>query len=663
MTKSHFSPIDRAAFWATAPEELLRRTALKAFGELNLRLSTQSDLRFGQRGSKSVVLQGEKRGSFYDHEAQDGGYLRIPDANFDQPAARGDGTFRLGNSKMEKPNRKKARQLWSKAIPIEGTPAQRYLDARGILRHLPENAARFHSNADDGRPCCIFPVLDEMGEICGVQRVPLSIDGARVGDRKSLGPIGEGWFEVSDVEPAYTLVAEGAEDALAIWRAMKEDISTPDVRVVAMLGQRWSRAAKDFPGAIFCADADSVAAARDAAASCGGRIFDPSPRKDANEILIEDGPTQLWTRLRRAPRAQAESEAPERIATDGFWLREVKPVLQNADAIRGWLPKRGIATLFGPPGSGKTWLALDMAAHLAANQPWYSHRTQGGPAVYVAFEGVGGVRNRLVPLLRKVGPVPMYVLNGGLDLCDEDAVSILIKQIRALGQEAGEAVQSVFIDTLARAIGGRDENSPEGMGAALKGASAIEKAIDGLVLLVHHTGKDTSRGARGHSSLKGAVDAEISITRDGDIITAIAEKVRDGEDGARFSYQLKQVALGLDSDGEHVTSCYIEPMSNSSHEIACAAGQLPDKQQKLIEVLSFYIDEHGIWNPGGEEWPEPEVHRIANLKEFKASASKLDISKASRDRDQKREITRMIDALKTAGRVGTNGDWIWLVSA
>nr|WP_170756241.1 AAA family ATPase [Ruegeria lacuscaerulensis] len=624
-------------------------------------LSNQGDLRFGQRGSKSVVLHGEKRGSFYDHEAQDGGYLRIPDADFDQLAAQGDRTFRLGNSKMEKPNREKARQLWSKALPIEGTPAQRYLEARGILRHLPENAARFHPNAVDGRPCCVFPVLDSMGEICGVQRVPLSIDGVRVGDRKSLGPIGEGWFEVSDAEPAHTLVAEGAEDALAIWRAMKDDISTPDVRVVAMLGQRWLRAAKDFPCGIFCADADSVAAAQDAAASCGGRVFDPSPRKDANEILIEDGPTQLWNRLRRAPRAQMGSETPERVATDGFWLGEVEPVLENADAIRGWLPKRGIATLYGPPGSGKTWLALDMAAHIAANQPWYSHRTQGGPVVYVAFEGVGGVRNRLVPLLRKVGPVPMYVMNGGLDLCDEDAVSFLLKQIHALSQEAGEAVQTVFIDTLARAIGGRDENSPEGMGAALGGASAIEKAIDGLVLLVHHTGKDTSRGARGHSSLKGAVDAEISITRDGDIITAVAEKVRDGEDGAIFSYQLQQVALGLDRDGEHVTSCFIEPMSNSPHETADAAVQLPDKQQNLIEALSLYIDEHGSWNPGGEEWPEPEMHRIVNQEELIAYASKLGISKASRDRDQKREITRMIDALQTAGRVGTNRDWIWLV--
>ncbi len=104
-------------------------------------------------------------------------------------------------------------------------------------------------------------------------------------------------------------------------------------------------------------------------------------------------------------------------------------------------------------------------------------------------------------------------------------------------------------------------------------------------------------------------------------------------------------------------------MSNSPHESADATVQLPDKQQKLIEALSLYIDEHGSWNPGGEEWPEPEMHRIVNQEELIAYASKLGISKASRDRDQKREITRMIDALQTAGRVGTNRDWIWLVSA
>ncbi|WP_170468424.1 hypothetical protein, partial [Ruegeria arenilitoris] len=113
----------------------------------------------------------------------------------------------------------------------------------------------------------------------------------------------------------------------------------------------------------------------------------------------------------------------------------------------------------------------------------------------------------------------------------------------------------------------------------------------------------------------------------------------------------------------HVTSCFIEPMSNSLHEIADAVDQLSEKQQKLLAAISFYIDEHGAWNPGGEEWPEPEMLRIVNLEELIAYASKLDISKASRNRDRRREITRMIDALQAAGRVGTHRDWIWLVSA
>ena len=71
---SRSEPVDRAAYWAQAPEEMIRDAAINAFGEPNRAYSNSKDLRFGQRGSKSVVLKGEKRGTYFDHEAQRGGY-------------------------------------------------------------------------------------------------------------------------------------------------------------------------------------------------------------------------------------------------------------------------------------------------------------------------------------------------------------------------------------------------------------------------------------------------------------------------------------------------------------------------------------------------------------------------------------------------------------
>ena len=71
----------------------------------------------------------------------------------------------------------------------------------------------------------------------------------------------------------------------------------------------------------------------------------------------------------------------------------------------------------------------------------------------------------------------------------------------------------VVIDTLARALAGGNENAPEDMGALIGNAKRIQEATGAAVLFVHHSGKDTSRGSRGHSSLKGAADLEIEVTR------------------------------------------------------------------------------------------------------------------------------------------------------
>ncbi len=96
--------IDRGAYWRDASEDVIRGCAVATFGELNRKLSNGAELRFGARGSKSVALHGDKRGSWFDHEAQEGGLLRIPDADFDRDAPRHDGTFKLGaRAKTRKP--------------------------------------------------------------------------------------------------------------------------------------------------------------------------------------------------------------------------------------------------------------------------------------------------------------------------------------------------------------------------------------------------------------------------------------------------------------------------------------------------------------------------------------------------------------------------------
>lgn len=100
------------------------------------------------------------------------------------------------------------------------------------------------------------------------------------------------------------------------------------------------------------------------------------------------------------------------------------------------------------------------------------------------------------------------------------------------------------------------------MSLYVSNVSRLAEAIDATALIVHHAGKDPTRGARGSSSLKAAVDVEIEIAREGGERVGTITKARDGEDGARFGFRLQQIELGVDVDGDPVRSCVIEPVES-----------------------------------------------------------------------------------------------------
>jgi putative DNA primase/helicase len=116
----------------------------------------------------------------------------------------------------------------------------------------------------------------------------------------------------------------------------------------------------------------------------------------------------------------------------------------------------------------------------------------------------------------------------------------------------------IFIDTLNRAAPGLDENSSQDMGRVLAGMKRLQELTGGLVLIVHHTGKDASKGLRGHSSLFAALDGAIEVERSATGRCWSAAKVKDGEDGKQIAFRLHVVDLGKDADGDPMNSCAVE---------------------------------------------------------------------------------------------------------
>jgi hypothetical protein len=141
------------------------------------------------------------------------------------------------------------------------------------------------------------------------------------------------------------------------------------VRVIAMLGQRWDRAAETFPGAIFVADADSLDRAREAAASVGGWIVDPAPHKDANALLLANGPAALWELVVNPVKAETASAAGPIYPPFDFWSPIDFAAIPRPDFVYADFYARGYSSLtVAPPKLGKSLLALAEAVDIATGR-------------------------------------------------------------------------------------------------------------------------------------------------------------------------------------------------------------------------------------------------------------------------------------------------------
>lgn len=222
--------------------------------------------------------------------------------------------------------------------------------------------------------------------------------------------------------------------------------------------------------------------------------------------------------------------------------------------IKGLLPSSGIATIFGPSKAGKTFLALDLLACIARGESFYGRRVKRSCVVYVSLEGSVGLANR----------IRAYEQHHDVQL-PRDRFRIVLDRIQLFRSDITRFANSInaenldegviVIDTLAQAATGADENSSVDMGQIISNAQRLQRMTGGLVLLIHHVGKDASRGQRGHSSLLGALDASIEVKNPATGRLWVSDKVKDGAAGGQGNFRLEVIDLGLDEDGDPITSC------------------------------------------------------------------------------------------------------------
>lgn len=200
-----------------------------------------------------------------------------------------------------------------------------------------------------------------------------------------------------------------------------------------------------------------------------------------------------------------------------------------------------ICAIYGPSGAGKTFYALAAAASVASGHAFFGREVHQGPVLYVAAEGVRGIKLRQRAWLEHHGMADsaladLYWVRGAVDLLNGADV----ERVGELADEIG-AVWTIF-DTLARNTPGSDEGAKDmsnvvGVFDYLRGCGD-QPAISPI----HHTGKDLSRGLRGHTALLGALDTEIEVTGDHGLIKVRVTKQKDGEEAGPWQYNLTPAA-------------------------------------------------------------------------------------------------------------------------
>ena len=275
--------------------------------------------------------------------------------------------------------------------------------------------------------------------------------------------------------------------------------------------------------------------------------------------------------------------------------------------IEGLLDCTALSVMFGPSGCGKTFFALDLAAHIALGRPWRGRTVLQGAVVYVAAEGGYGIQERLEAFScqYETGPkgVPFYVIPDPIDLCNSETdVDLLTNHLGNLPNE--QPVRLLVIDTVSRALAGGNENTPDHMGALIKRCDKLRTATGAHIMLLHHTGKDKSQGARGHSSLRAAVDTEIEMTwdKDGESGLATVTKQRDTRTEGAFAFKLADFDVGVRGSGSPIVSCAVVPIEeDGSH--ASKGPHLTAAARTALKALTKAIEEGGQPAPPSEGVP------------------------------------------------------------
>ncbi len=308
------------------------------------------------------------------------------------------------------------------------------------------------------------------------------------------------------------------------------------------------------------------------------------------EQLDEMAQAEAFTREYRPSLTEPPMAMPMKPSIPFEWARDMAGGIEDLrEIVQGVLTAGGMSMVYGESNSGKSYLVTHLAFCMSRGVPWLGRQLEPGAVIYIAGEGATSIRRRIRAHEQHYGCQvgPFGLIPCALSLMDPGAdVEDLIELIKAKAEEMGQPVLLVIVDTVARAMGGGNENASEDMARLVRAGDRIREETGAHLMWIHHSGKDQAKGARGHSSLRAALDTEMECTAEelSATHTLAITKQRDlPTKGDRLAGRFVPVDLGAGQWGDRITACAVEDAD--APVVVKKMPKLGEAQQAILGLL------------------------------------------------------------------------------
>lgn len=345
-------------------------------------------------------------------------------------------------------------------------------------------------------------------------------------------------------------------------------------------------------------------------------------------------------------------------------LRDIADAPRKAWLIKDMLGAGELSFVYGAPGSGKSVVVADMAAHVAAGLDWRDHRVTQGAVLYIAAERGGLVLRRLAAWKKRHGyeDAPLAVVSSSFDLWSHRRDAAEIVQIaKDVADATGSPVRWIIVDTVAQTLPGGDENSGRDMGALVANLAYLQDRTGAHVTGVHHVPHGDQARMRGHGVLLGAADSTFSVEKDeaSTLRTFQTRKANDGPGDVKIAFTLESVELGTDPETGDVTTAPVVVEAGGRAGQGGTSRNVPLTHQEELarRVLADLIEEVG--EPPPPHLPAPFGSKGVREESWRKACYERKSSESDNPSTLRKNFTRASDGLQRKGYVNVREGWAW----